>query len=286
MVFTGQIGQTVYNEEFAIAIPGQIIGMGQYHAMPYLNTASGVRPVYTVTPPNTVDANTTYSLLIDGTLISFTTGGSTTTVQLGQGLYAAIRASGVAFRKVDASVNGSTGVVTLTGRYFNVAVPITSPTNASTTNDLTIATSTAPGTSTEIPFGRFVGRTSAETVDDYGISAAKLINSNSGFTVLGVTLKSYEVKNAIGPTAQIAYPFQTTMSVLQDCVAIQGVWVECVETNIAIGDTCYVAVGSGNEGKASRTSSGNIDLSARASFITPTKTAPDGRLMVGVYLKR
>lgn len=286
MVFTGQVGQLVYNEEMSIAVPGMIIGMGQYMANPYSNISSGVRPVYTITPPGTPDATTVYSVSIDGIVVSFTTGASTTTAQLGAGLHAAIRANAQVFRRVDSSLNAGTGVVTLTGRFFNVAVAITSPSNAATTGDLTIATTTNPGTSTEIPFGRFVGRTSADTVDPNGISSARLINSASGFTVLGVTMKSYEEKNQIGPDAQTNYPFQSVMNVLQDCVGIQGIWVECVDANIVTTDTCCIAVGTGNEGRATRVTSGNIDISARASFITSTQVAPNGRLMVGVYLRR
>lgn len=288
MSFQGQVGQQFYAQEMGIALPGQIIGMGQYMAMPYFNNATAVKAVYTVTPPATPDATTTYSLTFDGTnTVSFTTGASTTTAQLGAGLHAAIVADAEVFRKVTASVNATTGVITLTSVLFNTAIVITSPTNATTTGDLTIATTTQPGTSLEIPFGRFVSRTSADTVDPvYGYSPARLPTATSGHTILGVTLNAFVEKNAIGPNAKALYQFQRTMSVLQDCVAIRGVWVEAVDTNITTADTLYISVAAGNEGKVTRSSSGTIDLSARASFITSSQVSPTGVPMVGVYLRR
>lgn len=287
MVYSGQIGQTYYAAEMAIALPGMYIGMGQYHAMPYLNTASGVQAVYTITPPATVDASATYSIKIDNVTVSVSSGASTTTAQLGQLLFNAIRANGEAFRLVDASLNAGTGVITLTSRMFNVAHTITAPTNGTTTNDLTIATVTSPGTSTVIPYGRFVGRTASEAVDTItGISPAKLIDSTSGFTVAGVTMKTFLEKIGRGQDAVSGYPFQSTMSVLTDCVGIQGIWTECVEDNIIIGDTLYVATTGDNKGKATKTSTSAIDLSSRGRFITGAQAAPDGTPMVGVYLKR
>lgn len=292
MVFSGQIGQTFYAQEMAIAIPGMYIGMGQYFAMPYLNNASGAQAVYTITPPATVDASTTYSVTIDGVTVSFTSGASTTTAQLGAGLYAAIRTDAQAYRLVDASLNSGTGVITLTSRMYNTSHTITSPTNATTTNDLTIANTVTAGTSSTIPYGRFVGYTSSEAVGDSRYTsttqprAAKLINSTSGFTVAGVTMKTFLEKFDRGPDAEVGYPFQATMSVLEDCVGIQGIWVSCVETDIDTSDSVYVAVDSGNEGKVTSSSSGTINLSTRARFITTAQTAPDGSPMVGVYLRR
>ncbi|HEY9643069.1 MAG TPA: hypothetical protein V6C57_21450 [Coleofasciculaceae cyanobacterium] len=285
MVFSGEIGQQVYNQELAIAIPGQIIGMGPYMANPFVNTAGATLATYTITPPATVDASTAYSLSFDGIVVSFTSGGSTTTAQLGQGLLNAIRANPLVNRKADFTLNAGTGVITAIARFYNTAIAITSPSNATTTNDLTIANTVAIGTTSVVPYGRFVGRTTEVPDPISGLSEAKLINSTSGFTVLGVTMKAFAEKIGRGPTAVVGYAPQTTMNVLQDTVGIKGIWVECVETSIVETDSVYIAVGAGNEGKASKTSSGNIDLTARARFITGTQIDPTGKTIVGVSLR-
>lgn len=286
-MFSGQIGQQVYAQEMAIALPGMYIGMGPYYANPYVNLGALTQATYTITPPATVDTNTTYSLSIDGLTASFTTGGATTTVQLGQGLFNAIRANGELFRKADASFNSSSGVVTLAARFYNTLLTITSPSNSTTTNDLTIANTVGVGSATDIPYGRFVGRQSTDSVDPIsGLSNAKLISSNSGFTLLGITMKSFHEKNVVGPTARSGYPVQSVMSVLEDVVGIKGIWVECVETDIVATDSVYVAVGTGNEGKASKTSSGNVDATARCKFVTAAQLDPNGKSIVGVSIKR
>jgi len=287
MVFSGQTGQLAYKQEMAIAVPGMYFGMGPYFASPYMNLGALTPATYTITPPGTVDANTTYSLTIDGLTVSFTTGGSTTTAQLGLGLFNAIRQDPQTFRKVDATIVGATGVITLVSRVLNMLLVITSPSNATTTNDLTIANTIGIGTAGYIPYGRFVGRQSVDTVDPIsGLSNAKLINSASGFTLLGVTMKAFMEKSAIGALGVSGYPVQSVMNVLEDVVGIKGIWVECVEPDIVRGDTAYVAVATGNEGKASKTSTSNLDVSARVKFVTDAQLDPNGKPIVGVSIKR
>lgn len=283
MVYSGQVGQTSYPFYMQTAVPGTIMGMGPYRALPYLHTASAVQGVYTIAAPSSVDATTTYSVTIDGITVSVTSGGSTTQAQLGTLLYNALRQNAQVYRLADISDNGS-GTVTLTARKYNTALTITSPTNASTTNDLTIATSTSPGTAASIiPYGRFVGTLSSYSVDPIsGVSPAALISHASNFTVRGITMKSFHEKNAIGPDAAVGYPEQSVMSVLSSCVGIQGIWVECVESTITPASSCYIAISGSNAGKATSTSSSNADISAKAKFITNAVQYRD-TYIVGVY---
>jgi len=287
MVFSGEIGQASYRQDMAIAIPGMYFGMGPYFASPYMNLGALTPATYTITPPATVDASTVHSLTIDGTTVTFTSGASTTTAQLGLGLFNAIRQDPQVFRKVDASIVSATGVITLTARVLNTLLTITSPSNTTTTNDLTIANTIGTGTASYIPYGRFVGRQASDSVDPIsGLSNAKLINSATGFTVLGVTMKAFMEKSAIGSLGVSGYPVQSVMNVMEDVVGIKGIWVECVEPDILRTDTAYIAVATGNEGKISKTSSGNLDITARVKFVTDAQLDYNGKSIVGVSIKR
>jgi hypothetical protein len=288
MVYSGQTGQLNYQQYMPQGVPGTMRGMGSYRVEPYLNNATGRRAVVTITPPSTPDANQLYSLLIDGIFgVNVTTDSSPTAVELGQLIYDAIRANPQLFRYLDPSLNTSSGVVTITQNYFNTALTIVQSNAASTTNDLTIQATTAPGTGAMIPYGRFVGRKSTFTMDSNGVSAAALIDDATAnvWTVLGPTLKDFYEKDRKGPDALVGYPFGRTMSVLEDTGTYQGVLVEVVESDIKAGDPLYIAVAAGNEGKASKTSSSNIDVSARGRFVSDAFTALGLRLAY-VYWKR
>lgn len=268
MVYSGLMGQTSFSRVMPVGMPGTLEGMAPARVMPYMNQASARQAVYTVTPPATVDASATYSLAIDGVTVSVSSGGSPTTASLGALLYNALRAEPLVFRKFEIALNAGSGVVTLTHRFYNIAATITSPSNASTTNDLVIANTVAVGTDVRIPFGRFVGRLSSYTVDADGVSNAALIDHASNYTVLGVTMKQVYEKDKVGPDAAASYPSGVTMNVCQSVGTNKGIWVECVEPDIIQTDTLYIEItGSNpvtgsNAGMVTKTSSGKASVPA------------------------
>lgn len=268
-MYAGQIGQVAFERDMPKAVPGMIRGMGNYRGIPYTNTVGGTQGVYTITPPATPDASATYKLTVDGSnTVSVTTDDSPTAPELGTLLYNAMRTDPQIYRKMDLALNSSTGVITATSLFFGVAIAFTSN-STETTNDLTIATTTAPATGSGIPFGRFVGKKSTYSIDpNTGFGQASLINAASGFEVVGMTLKVFLEKERHGQDADSLYPFKYVMSVMEDCGTIQGVCVEVVEPDITMNDPLYVAVGAGNEGKATKTASGNVDISTKGKFIT------------------
>lgn len=266
-------GQQNFTRDVQRGMPGTIEGFAPYSALPYVNSVGGVAPVYTITPPATIDASANYSLTIDGITVTYATPSSgATTLSVGAGLFAALRAEAQIFRKANFDLNGTSGVITVTSLLLNVPLAITSPSNATTTNDLTIAQTVNAGVETRIPFGRFVGRKSTYSIDSLtGVSPASLIDAATGYEVLGITMKQIFEKDRIGPQAQANYPFMSVMNVINNTGTNKGLWTEVVDLNInPMTDSLYIAVAGANAGKASNQSSGNVDYSAKAKFVSST----------------
>lgn len=286
MYAAGQIGQIDFQRDMPLAVPGMIRGMGPYRGIPYCNTVGGRQGVYTITPPATPDASKTYKLIIDGTnTVSVTTDSTPTPLELGTALYTAMRQDPQVYRKMDLTLNNATGVITATATFYNVAIAFTTN-SAETTNDITIATTTAPATGREIYFGRFVGKKTTYSIDPLtGIAQASMIDSATGYEVLGTTLKVFREKNKQGPDAEGCYPFGAVLNVLEDCGTMQGNCVEVVEPDITMNDPLYVAVAAGNEGKATKTAAGNVDISAKGRFISNAFQAL-GKNLAYVFFRR
>lgn len=283
-------GQTNFSRDVPVGMPGTIEGFAPYAApLACINGVGGVAPAYTITPPAIIDASTEYSITIDGITVRFTTPSTgATTLSLGTALYAALRAEAQVFRKADFSLNATSGVITATSRLLNVPLAITAPSNAATTNDLTIAQTVNAGVETRIPFGRFVGRKSTYSYDSISKAAhASLIDAATGYEVLGITMKQVLEKDRIGPGAQASYPFMSVMNVIADVGTNVGFWTEVVDLNInPSSDLLYIATSGSNAGKATNQSSGNVDFSAKARFVSATQVGVNGIQLALVYIRR
>lgn len=256
-----------------VALPGMLSGIGTNQIYPHTNTVSALDTV-TITPPATVDALQTYTLSIGSVSVSFTTDASPTTAELGNGLFAAIQVDPVFYSLVDAAINPTTSVITLTARTVDYVLNVT--TNSSlTTNDIAIAKTVNTSKNQIIPFGRFVGRKANYPRDPReGVSAATLIDSASGYEVLGVTLQSHATEK-VGRfgNAKDGYAFGYVMNVLKNIGTYKGVWVEAVDPDLVIGDPAYIATSAGNEGKVTKSSSGNLSASTNVKIISATEQA-------------
>lgn len=288
-MFTGNAGQTSYKRYMDHALPGVIEGMGPYRGLPYSNSQGGAQAVYTITPPATVDPNTTYRLNIGTVPIKFTTGAGTTAAQLGAGLHGQIRTNPEAYRLVDTELNASTGVITATVRFVNMPLSIV-PLSSETTNDLVVANTIPPGTSgIVIPFGRFVGRKANYEVNPVtGDSPATLIDSAAafdagGYEVLGITMKTFTEKVGRFEATQSGYKYMQVMNVLDHCGTIEGIWTEAVEPDIKRTDPVYISITDGS--KVTKNPSGNLSLGSRAKFQSDCIQSA-GYNMVLVYFNR
>lgn len=270
-------GQVNFNRYMPPAVPGMLSGTGQAKIYPHTNTY-GTLDTITITPPATVDNSATYKVTLNSTSVvsvEFTTDANATTAELANGLFAAMRTNPIFYSLVDVALNTGTNVITLTARSVGTTISLTQDSAGTTTNDLTIAKTVSTSSNLIIPFGRFVGRQASYPRDAReGVSAATLINHATNYEVLGVTLSSHATEqvgifnNAVG-----GYAFTKTMNVLQDVGTYKGVWVECVESNLIIGDSAYIAVGSGNEGKVTKTSSGNVDVTSKVKILSATEVS-------------
>jgi len=272
--------QKNYSLTYTKAIPGQLEGFGSPAVRTLKNSALDVLWSNTIGIPATVDNSTVYSVTFVGGAVtsaitaSFTSGGSATQAALGAGLLAAIRASNI-YRYAIPTLASNT--ITLQARSAAVNYTIASPTNAATTNDLTIGSQTAFAQSTDIDFGRFVVRSTSGTID--APNEARLPLTASNISVAGVTLapRAAVEKNAIGPTAKSLYYKNEAMDVVVRTNDAIGVWVEC-ENNIVSNTALYIdCTTSGAYGRLTATTTTNLAVPSGISLVElPTATAIPG----------
>lgn len=278
-------GQTDYHRYQPIAYPGMLSGMGSNLVLPYTNDVA-TQDTYTVAAPAVVDASTEYKVTVNGVTVSFTTDATPTDVELATGLYNAMRMDAEFLRYVDASL--STATITLTARGVGVKLNV-SVNSADTTNDLTLTNTVSPSTSNSIPFGRFVGRKASYKIDAReGVSQASLIDHATDYTdIFGPTLVTHHTERVgIASKAVEGYNFGDTINVIEDTGTLKGVWVECVETDIAVGDAAYIAIAAGNEGKLTKTATGNVDISTKARIVTGSHPTVGNRYIALITWKR
>lgn len=265
-------GQTNFESNMPPAMPGMINGMGTFVTLPFVNGINAL-DTWTLTPPGTVSSSTEYKATAFGVTVAFTTDASATTAELMAGLYAAARSDAQFWSNVDIALDTGTNVITLMGRGVGQKLAVSStPTG---TNPIVVANSVVASSGGVIPFGRFVGRKAgyfADPLDNAG--SAALINHASDFTILGVTMFS----NVAEKTGQFAdakdgYPVGSSMDVMTDTGTIKGIWVECVESDIAPTDSAYIAIAAGNEGKLTKSSSGTVNVSTKVKILNNAQQA-------------
>ena len=258
------MSQTTYAQKFPVAFPGSIDGLGTPRVVTRTNSALDTEQVYTVGLPATVDNSATYTVSLTGPGItaaiaaSFTTDANATTAELATGLLGAIQASSIVdfFSPVATAANQ----ITLTALRSGISYTLTSPTNASTTNDLTIAEAVAPGSSIPINFGVFVGRNTASPADGFGEARTPVAAAN--FSLTGVTLSTHANEQIEVGGNQAAYFAGDAMDVLTDSTSTEGVWVRCDAADIVPGDTVFIDTAASNRGGLTKTSTDNIALPA------------------------
>lgn len=270
-------GQTDYRGDMFVALPGMLSGMGSSRILPHVNDAGAV-DIFTVTSPTTPVANTDYSVTINGQKVTYRSDDSPTTAEVATGIYNAIRLKPTVYRLVEVDKNDSTNVVTLTGRIQGVPVSVTG-------QGLTIANPT-PGTQIYasgglnfvLPFGRFVGRKTAYKLSPRGVSTVTLIDA-TGDELIGITVRSQHTEQ-VGNFgwAVSGYQFGDTCNVMEDTGTIKGIWVECVEPDLQIGEAAYCAIASGNQGKLTRDTNGK-NITANCRIVGATEPTVGGLFM-------
>ena len=265
--------RTNYNLYYDRAIPGMREGSINFPRVRALVLNKGaVKEVWTITIPASPTASTTYSVTINNGLgtARFTTDASPTQAELQTGLLNAIRANPMFGQRGVAEASGNN--VIFTALNFGIENVLTST--------LTVTKTTAAVMPTPVPFGRFVGRAAGATDPD----AAGLPGATTDI-IMGITHIVHDAEMTppryVGTAGEgTTYPHQDVMDVVDRTGESAGIWVECVESDITINDSVYVSVAAGNEGKATKTSSGTISLSTRAAFLRPPVVTSNGTLCV------
>lgn len=141
------------------------------------------RAVTTITVPASPDDSVDYSLSVNGIVVAYSADASSTTAEVRDGLLAALVASPFIVA-IATCAAVSTDQISITAKQTDFTLTVTSPSNATTTADLTITVTTAAGVN--IPFGRFVKHG--------GASNGNLIADPLGATsdiILGVSVHSH-----------------------------------------------------------------------------------------------
>ena len=280
------MSQTNYSQTSAKAFPGQVDGLGDMGVRAMINSALDAQNTWTVTTPATVDNSGTYSISVVGGAIpaaivaSFTTDGSATRAELTAGLLAAIQASDLSQYF---AISEASNVITLRALTPNVGYTVTSPTNATTTHDLTLTQTVAASGSTAVPFGRFVVRSTSGTVDSF--NEARLPATASNVTVAGVAIAPTHAieRGAVGNTAAAQYAANDVMDVIDRTAPGGGVWVKCDSGSILPTTTAYIDCNT-TLGVVTATSTSNLALPTGVKIVEPATADPNGGFVVKVAL--
>jgi hypothetical protein len=260
--------RTNYNSKYDVATPGLCSGdTTSLLVQTFVNNGGASKEQWTIATPATVDNSTEYVITVDELTLSYTTDGTATQAELVTGLQASYDANILAGARFEMETSGTT--LLITAKFYDQTIAV-SVNSGDTTNDLTATKSTSASTGATVPFGRCVARTTGDAV-----RAAKLPTADTD-VILGITLNPKDVeRNGIGDAiaTRTVYKANEPMDVLVQTNSAEGIWVECVESDITIDDTIYVSVASGYEGMATKTSTDNINISSYASFASNVQTA-------------
>lgn len=173
--------QTSYATSMVRAVPGLLADIGPHDIVSAKNLSK--RAAVLVTVPASPDDSVDYTLSVNGILVAGAADASSTTAEVRTALIDALNANPFITAIATMSTSGADGIL-ITAKQKNFTLTVTSPSNAGTTADLTIADSVVAGV--PIPFGVFVKHAGAQ---NGGLVAANLGASTD--VVLGVSVHNH-----------------------------------------------------------------------------------------------
>lgn len=258
--------QKNYPQKFDISRAGFLSGLGVPRVRALKNTADTKADYSVLTIPAAPTASTVYSVTDpSGNVTSYTTDATPTQSGLALGMLDALRNSPTYDLATPKLVNN---VLTVTSRSeIDVFQLVGHAAFGITTFNFGAITPS-------VPFGVLVAHRSTDADDEArlpGLATDKIV---------GVAMSTHAIeKTAIGQGAQVAYPANEAMDVLDRCNALDGIWVRCVESDLSISEPLFVKVGGAMAGYLTRSAAGNIALT-NASLVKGTVTNSDNSLMV------
>lgn len=274
-------GQTRYSFYSQDGIPGQVFGLGNHRALPYLNRAGHVAQVQTLTPPADIDISEgdIFYLNFDGYVISHTVPtGEDTALAVGLAFYGLIRTTGTVYKAFSAvTINNTTGVITVTSARANISYPIAEVDISGVplgTPNFTITQTVAPGTDQEIGFGLFVGLPTADLAMNAPssiheidpVQSATLMGATlpGDFTMFGITMNpSTQESPRLFDDAADVFKSGKPMPVLLDTVDRQGIWVQSTTAFNQGAAALYVDP----TGRLTDVATDNFDISSRVEVV-------------------
>lgn len=264
--------QRIYRTKSAVAVAGMLSGYGTpARTRSLTNAADYTHELWTLGIPAAPTANTAYTVTVAGTTATANTGADTTQAQLETLLLSALRQSDAIYSKTTIRLNSAAHTITVENKTGGEAIAV-SVTGA----DLTATKTVAAVSPRPIQFGRFVGRKAGDTP-----GTVRLITSLAD-SPKGVAMATHaSEKVGIGPNAVVYHHPNDVLDVVEDTLANEGIWVECVETSgLTEDDTVYISVATGHEGKATKSNSGTLAAGAGVKFRSGVELDPNGNPVV------
>lgn len=284
-----------------LGLIGEVARSHDFKSITAVNSAPQAAQVTTISVPSSPDNSTAYKVTIDGVVCSYTTDGSATQAELGNGLVDAINTEPGARAKMSAAYSG--GTLTLTGVWPGVAVTV-SVNSSETTQDLGSPTNSTSAASADTvspglviasdghvtdegnPKG-FVPSTSSFTAQVISFTFATASGSYFGGTVRmnGKTVSWRAAHNTDLDTtcAGIATAINTAV----DTLGLAGATVLAASVGSAGGVVTLTAEVPGAEFDADAWASGSASGTASKAYTTgPSRSTSLRRALLGVSVRR
>ncbi|MEL6385458.1 MAG: hypothetical protein AAFQ89_23940 [Cyanobacteria bacterium J06626_18] len=280
------MSQTTYDQYHARAFAGQLDGIGDMGVRPMVNSALDAKNTWTVAVPGSPDDSADYSVQVSGGAMpsaitaTYAADASSTQAEVAAGLLAALQATDVAQYF---AISEASNTITLQALTGNVAYTVTSPSNASTTADLTVTEAIAAAASTAIPDGRFIVRSTSGTADTF--QEGRLPTAASNISLAGVTTPPTHARerSAVGNTAKAEYAPNDVMDVVNRTPPGGGIWVKCDSAALTIDTTLYIDTQvTANRGGLTATSTDNLALPTTCKPIEGATTDQSGGYVIKV----
>lgn len=251
---------TDYSSYLSPAHPGMLHGLGSARIDAYVNGNSALTDIWELAIVAPV-VGTVYEVVVDGYKATYKAVTGDTQDTFGLNLYKAITQSPLVYRGANFTYDSTTDKIIVESREPGKVLTITSTLNATRTQNAT-------GLPPAIPFGRAVAQKTSYNAKEVTLPLA------ASDVVKGVAISTHWIERVGVPAGPAAYQPKDSVNVLDRTNDLKGVWVECVEADITEADPVYVSVQAGNQGKFTKTATGNIAEPA-AKFKSGTITTPE-----------
>lgn len=250
---------TDYSRYLSPAYPGMLHGLGDPRIDSYVNRNSPLTDIWEVAIVAPV-VGTEYKVSVDGYEAKYKAVTGDTQATLGLNLYKAITQSPLVYRTAQFTYDSTANTITVESREANVLNVISTLTATRTQNAGTLPPA--------IPFGRAVAAKATYNDKECTLPTA------ASDVIKGVAISTHWVERVGVPAGPGAYRPLDTVNVLDRTVNLKGVYVECIESDITEADPVYVAVADPNQGKFTKTATGNISV-PQATFRSGTINTPE-----------